>query len=125
DLAEEFAVPRVDAGKMADDLRQADDRDFVGIEDDVAAGGAHLRATKAKKARIRCGSAGGGDQLCAVRFARGFPGGDEDLACQGAIIRMMRERNSLHRGVERPEGVRVQSADRADTGPVRIVSELA
>ena len=77
---------------MADNLGDADDRQILGVDDDVAPGFPHALAARPEKcqsgrevrSRHRM-SAQRFDQLRAIHFSRRFSCGDEDL--HFAIVR--------------------------------------
>ena len=71
---------------MAEDFGDADDGEILGIDDGVAAGGAHALAADAEELERRIAAAQGFDQLRAVHFPRSFTGGDQDS--QESIVRL-------------------------------------
>src|ERR1035438_1351495 len=79
--------------KMAEDFSDADNREVLGVDDNIAARGAHALPTGAEESKL-CGggalprlwmSAQRFDELRAIHVSGGFPGGDEDL--HAAIVR--------------------------------------
>jgi hypothetical protein len=101
--ADKFPKESVNFREMTKYLGDADDSQVFGINDDLAASGAHTvsacaeklkrrirncgagsptregRATDGRRTRFSIGAAQGLNQLRAVHFARGFAGGDQDL----------------------------------------------
>ena len=68
-----------DAGQMLYDFGEADDGNFVGVDDEVASGPRHVVPADAEEVRLVLGfeAAEGVNELRAVEFARGFARRDE------------------------------------------------
>ena len=69
----------VNFSKMTQNLRDPNYRELLGIDDRVAAGGAHPRPANAKKFHARVAAAQGFDELGSVHFTRSLARGDQDL----------------------------------------------
>ncbi len=64
----------VDLGEMAEDFGDADDREILGVDDRVAAGGAHAVSADAEKFELRVAAVQSFDELRAVHFSGSFAG---------------------------------------------------
>jgi hypothetical protein len=59
---------------MAENFGDADDREIFGVDDSVAAGGAHAVPADAEEFELRIAAAQSFDELCAVHFPGSFTG---------------------------------------------------
>ena len=84
--ANQFFVKAENFWEMADDLSDTDDGEVFGVDDDVAAGGAHAVSARAEE-RDAAGdsSAQSFNQLRSIHFARSFARRDQNL--HAAIVR--------------------------------------
>ncbi len=63
---------------MAEDFGDADDGEVFGVDDRVAAGGAHAVSADTEEFEGRIAAAQGFDELRAVHFPRSFASRDQD-----------------------------------------------
>src|ERR1700676_418059 len=77
-FANQLMEQAIDLGKMAEDFGDANNRKILGINNGVAACGAHCGTTGSKKLARRVAAANGFDELSPVHFSRGLAGRDQN-----------------------------------------------
>ena len=119
------------AGKVLDDLGKTDDCDFIGVDDEMAAGMLHLTAADAEKLRpnIFLGDtrAKGIDQHCAVEFTGGLSRRNEDShvgIMTGSGLRAGQPGSSRLVEDEEPCAVRLPAHDLGTESPKLLIAAM-